>query len=174
LNSLIHIKPQERKDKLRDIIIKYPQVLKVIPLIIAIKDKNLLVLEIGEKLLFRNFEFSTNRIVQKKLVSNENEIDNIVEFCDKSGILELFGRIKDLYTYMTGVEVGLDSNARKNRSGKIFEQIVELFLKRELQMLGHSYSLKCEDTSIKIGKSKRIDFVVYKSNNPLIAIECNF
>ena len=43
-----------------------------------------------------------------------------------------------------------------------------------MQKLGSNYHLKCEDSSIKIGKSKRIDFVVYKDENPLVAIECNF
>ena len=59
------------------------------------------------------------------------EISDIVEFCKKSGILDLFGEINDLYAYLLGMEVGLDSNARKNRSGKIFEQLVEIIMKNK-------------------------------------------
>lgn len=169
LNSLIHISPEKRKDGLRDIIYKYPEVIGVIPLIIAIRDKNLLVLEVTDELLFKKFEFTSKSLKQKKLNSK-----NLIDFCDKTGIIDLLGRIKDLYTYLTGVEVGLDSNARKNRSGKIFEQIIELFLKSEIQKLGPDYRLICEDSSIKIGKSKRIDFVVYKKDIPFIVIESNF
>ena len=65
------------------------------------------------------------------------------------------------------VEVGLDSNARKNRSGKIFEQIVGLYLKKGIKKIRFSdINYICEDSSIKIGKSKRIDFVIYKDNKP--------
>ena len=45
---------------------------------------------------------------------------------------KLFGEINDLYAYLLGVEVGLDSNARKNRSGEIVQNLVELLLKRKL------------------------------------------
>lgn len=174
LNSLIHFNSEERKDKLRDIIHNYPAVVDIIPLIIAIRDKNLLILEIDDDLLFKAFEFTSKSVIQKKIDPNMDNVEELVDFCDKSGIIDLLGKIKDLYTYLTGVEVGLDSNARKNRSGKIFEQIVELFLTSELNKLGNDYHLKIEDSSIKIGKSKRIDFVVYKKHKPLIAIECNF
>ena len=51
LNSLIQLSPRERKNRLRDIISKYPEVIRVIPLIIAIRDKNLLVLEIEDELI---------------------------------------------------------------------------------------------------------------------------
>lgn len=77
-----------------------------------------MVLEIGDELFFKEFEFSSQSFSQKRLDSNNDNIEDLVDFCDKSGILELFGNIKDLNTYLTGVEVGLDSNARKNRSGK--------------------------------------------------------
>jgi len=176
LDALIHIKPDKRKDKLAEIISKYPDVVKIIPLIIAMRENNLMVLEIGEELFFREFNFSAKSLNQKTLIPKEdnNDIDLIVDFCDKSGILSLFDRIKDLYTYLTGVEVGLDSNARKNRSGKIFEQIIKLFIEKKLMELGPHYQLVCEDSSIKIGKSKRIDFVIYKDKEPFLAIECNF
>jgi len=67
--------------------------------------------------------------------SKHEEIKDIVEFCKKSGILNLFGEINDLYAYILGMEVGLDSNARKNRSGKIFEQLVGLLLKKKIRDL---------------------------------------
>ncbi len=123
LNALTKINEEERESKLIEIITKYPEVVKVIPLIIAIREQNILVLEMGEKVFYKEFEFKP---------PNE-EIEDIVEFCIKSGILNLFGEINDLYAYLLGMEVGLDSNARKNRSGKIFEQIVGLLLKKKIQ-----------------------------------------
>jgi len=176
LDSLIHVEPSERKNKLSEIIFKYPEVVKIIPIIIAVREKNLIVLEVGDELLYRKFDFSNRISNQKKLFSADNLEDTelIVDFCEKSGILNIFDNIKDLYTYLIGVEVGLDTNARKNRSGKIFEQIIELYLQKEIKKLGSRYKLISEDSSIKIGKSKRIDFVIYKDEKPFVAIECNF
>ena len=176
LDSLIHVKPTERKDRLTELIHKYPEVVKIIPIIIAIREKNFTVLEISNELLFKKFDFSNKFINQKKLFPSDNKeyIDLIVDFCEKSGIFNVFDSIKDLYTYLIGVEVGLDTNARKNRSGKIFEQIVGLYVQKEVKKLGLRYKLICEDSSIILGKSKVIDFVIYKDNKPYIAIECNF
>lgn len=165
LNSLTKIDKSKREEKLAEIISKYPEVIPVIPLIIAIREKNVIVLDIGDQLFYKKFRFN-------KQLKN-GEILDIVEFCKKSGILDLFGEINDLYAYLLGMEVGLDSNARKNRSGKIFEQLVGLLLKDKLR--NHpGFVLKEEDSSLEIKRNKRADFVIYHNNYPKIAIECNF
>jgi type II restriction enzyme len=165
LNSLTKIEPEARENKLIEIFSRYPEVIPVIPLIIAIRDKNVMVLDIGEQLFYKTFKFN------KKL--SDDEISDIVEFCKKSGILDLFGEINDLYAYLLGMEVGLDTNARKNRSGKIFEQLVGLLLKNKLKNFS-DFNLVEEDTSIKIKRNKRFDFVVYHKGVPKIGFECNF
>lgn len=166
LNSLSKIESHERKDKLREIIQKYPEVIPIIPLIIAIRDKNIIVLDIGDELFFKEINF-VNKV-------NDEEVEDIIEFCDKSGIINLFGEINDLHAYILGMEVGLDSNARKNRSGKIFEQILELFLRRKIRESNKNLTLKSQDTNITLRRNKRPDFVIYKDNKPQIVIECNF
>lgn len=165
LNSLTKIDKSKREEKLAEIISKYPEVIPVIPLIIAIREKNIIVLDIGDNLFYKNFKFSENL--------EHDEILDIIDFCKKSGIIDLFGEINDLYAYLLGMEVGLDSNARKNRSGKIFENLVSLLLKNKLRK-HPNFSLKEEDSSIKIKRNKRADFVIYKDNNPKIVVECNF
>jgi len=165
LNSLTKIDKDNREEKFVEIISKYPEVIPVIPLIIAIREKNVVVLDIGEQLFYKKFKFN------KKL--KNGEILDIVEFCKKSGILDLFGEINDLYAYLLGMEVGLDSNARKNRSGKIFEQLVGLLLKDKVRDRA-GFILKEEDSSLEIKRNKRADFVIYHNNIPKIAIECNF
>lgn len=165
LNSLTKIDRNEREEKLVEIISKYPEVIPVIPLIIAIREKNVIVLDIGDQLFYKKFKFN------KKL--KNGEILDIVEFCKKSGILGLFGEINDLYAYLLGMEVGLDSNARKNRSGKIFEHLVGLLLKNKLRNYP-GFILKEEDNTLQIKRNKRADFVIYHNNKPKIAIECNF
>lgn len=165
LNSLTKIDKDDREEKFVEIITKYPEVIPVIPLIIAIREKNVVVLDIGDQLFYKKFKFN------KKL--KNGEILDIVEFCKKSGILDLFGEINDLYAYLLGMEVGLDSNARKNRSGKIFEQLVGLLLKDKVRDRA-GFILREEDSSLEIKRNKRADFVIYHNNIPKIAIECNF
>lgn len=165
LNSLTRIDVLEREAKLIEIISKYPEVIPVVPLIIAIRERNVVVLDIGDQLFYKKFKFN------EKL--KEEEILDIVEFCKKSGILDLFGEINDLYAYLLGMEVGLDSNARKNRSGKIFEHLVGLLLKDRLRDYP-SFTLKEEDSSLEIKRKKRADFVIYHNNSPKIVLECNF
>lgn len=165
LNALTKVKNEEREGKLIEIISKYPEVIPVIPLIIAIREKNVLILDMEGGLFHKEFQFN------KK--PKEEEIKDIVEFCEKAGILDLFGEINDLYAYLLGMEVGLDSNARKNRSGKIFEQLVGLSLKKKLRKLD-GFKIKEEDNSLEIKRNKRSDFVIYKNDEPKIAFECNF
>lgn len=166
LNSLSKVEVNERKAKLKEIIKKYPEVIPIIPLIIAIRDKNIIILDVRDSLFFKEITFSQS--------IKDEEIDDIIDFCDKSGIINLFGEINDLYAYILGMEVGLDSNARKNRSGKIFENILELLLKRKIRESNKNLVLKSQDTNLVLKRRKIPDFVIYQNNKPKIVIECNF
>ncbi len=55
-----------------------------------------------------------------------------VNFMKKTKLFDLFenNKIKNLVDYVTGIVVGLDSHARKNRTGFIMEKIVENFIKK--------------------------------------------
>jgi len=165
LNSLTKISPKERKAELREIFVQYPETIPVIPSIIAIREKSIPVLELGEKALYKVFDFSKKKLTVK-------EAEDIVDFCEKVGILQFFGEINDLYAYLLGVEVGLDSNARKNRSGEIFQNLVGLLLKRKLKDM--KLEIKPEDPSLIIRRRKRADFVIYSENRPKVVVECNF
>lgn len=165
LNALTKVVEEERESKLAELILKYPEVLQVIPIIIAVREKKVLVLEVGDKLFYKEFKFNKN--------PKKEEVRNIIHFCKKTGILDLFGEINDLYAYLLGVEVGLDTNARKNRSGTYFEHFVGLLLKKKLKNL-EGYSLSEEDNSIKLKRNKRSDFIIYKNKVPKIILECNF
>ena len=58
-------------------------------------------------------------------------IDGVMEFIEGTGLAKIFKdkNVKNLVDYVFGVEVGLDSNARKNRSGDAMEGTVELIIK---------------------------------------------
>lgn len=53
--------------------------------------------------------------------------EEALSFLKESGFLELVSNrnIKSIPDYFIGVEVGLDSNGRKNRSGTSMENLVE-------------------------------------------------
>ncbi|EMH01329.1 DpmII restriction endonuclease [Helicobacter pylori GAM239Bi] len=64
----------------------------------------------------------------------END-EKVYEFIRQTGLEQIFCNrdIKDLNDFVFGIEVGLDSNARKNRSGKAMENHLSgLFVQAQL------------------------------------------
>jgi len=102
----------------RDLLKKYPEVIKVIPILLACRDGLLKVLNsIETGLQYNTFDFS-------KIQYDAKEIDDIVKFTKNSGLLDMLCRMDSATDYLLGVEVGLDTNARKNRSGLFLEKMV--------------------------------------------------
>jgi len=149
---------------------KYPEVISALPILIAERAKK------GKIMLYdlisKDFvEFKFN----KKKYTDE-EIFKIKEFCKNTGVLSLLISVKDLCDYLLGVEVGLDSHARKNRGGRIFETMVENILSK---LDNAKYQVKVQDNSISLytsGKKKinRHDFIIYKYGKPHAIVEVNF
>lgn len=161
LNSLNKVESDQVESHFREILRKCPHVVKVLPTILAIRDKRVDVLDIEEN-KFKVVDFSNRRF----------DADEIVDFCKKSGLLDLFSRIDDLYSYLVGTEVGLDTNGRKNRSGHVFEDIVGELLAKKIE--NHpEYRLGKEET-ITFQRTKRWDYVIYYKNVPKYLFECNF
>ena len=122
LNSLNKVESSQVESHFREILRQYPHVVKILPTILAIRDKKVDVLDIEEN-EFKIVDFSNRRF----------DINEIVNFCKKSGLLDLFSKIDDLYSYLVGTEVGLDTNGRKNRSGHVFEDIVGELLAKKIE-----------------------------------------
>lgn len=162
LNSLNKISSNELESKFKEIIINYNEVVPLLPLILAIRNK---------KVSIFNIEDKSSKIIN--FSKNGFNIDEIIEFSIKTGLLDLFNNIDDLYSYLVGTEVGLDTNARKNRSGHIFEYAVGTLLEEKIRNL-NSFHLVKEDATINIHRNKRFDYVIYKNNIPKIVFECNF
>ncbi len=107
----------------RDLLKKYPEVIKVIPILLACRDGLLKVLNsIETGLQYNTFDFSKKNYEAK-------EIDDIVKFTKNSGLLDMLCQMDSATDYLLGVEVGLDTNARKNRSGLFLEKMVTETLK---------------------------------------------
>jgi type II restriction enzyme len=121
----------------------------------------------------KNYDFS-------KSISPEDG----VFFMKESGFLNLLSNrnIKSIPDYFLGVEVGLDSNGRKNRGGTAMETITELFVKDICDRKGFEYIAQATAAKIKSkwnkditvkNSSKTVDFAI---NTPqkLYLIETNF
>jgi type II restriction enzyme len=102
----------------RNLLNRYPEVIKVIPILLACRDGIIKVLNsIETSLQYKNFDFSKRSYEAK-------EIDDIVNFTANTGLLNMLCKMDSATDYLLGVEVGLDTNARKNRSGLFLEKMV--------------------------------------------------
>ena len=173
LNSLVGSKDIE--NEFENLSNKYPEILKCIPILLAVRSREIYAIDGDGEYIF-NFKKPNYSVNEYKM------------FMRKTGLFNLISNriINNLVDYVTGVEVGLDSNGRKNRGGHLMEDLVESFLVKEGLVKGESYFKEMYISDIEnrwgldlsgisnTGKTeKRFDFVV-KKNNIVFAIETNF
>ena len=168
LNSLIGSSNIE--DDFRSLIHKYPETLKCIPILLAIRQAELIF----------NDNNGENKINFQ--IYDESNIDNYIKFMNKTGLFNLLkeAKINSLLDYITGVEVGLDSNARKNRTGKVMENLVESYIKKAnlkyYSQINTTYindNFNIDLSQIITNAEKRFDFVIL-NNSKIYAVEVNF
>lgn len=164
LNSLNKVSSDEVESEFRKIITLYPEVVPILPSILAIRyeNKKEYIVDIfdGE---FKEYDFNDETY----------NVEDIVYFSEKTGLLDLFNKITDLYTYLLGTEVGLDTNARKNRSGTTYESFIEDLLTNELEEFPN-YSFTSQSYVDNIDRKKVADFIISTEGKQTIIIECNF
>lgn len=173
LNALIGSKDIE--NEFMQIVSKYPETLKCIPLLLAVRANEIYAID-GDG------EFSYN--FKKMNYSPEQ----YTVFMRKTGLFELMEKhiIHSLVDYTTGVETGLDSNGRKNRGGHLMEDLVESFIVKAGYIKGQNYfkEMYIHEITEKWGidlsaisnqgkAEKRFDFVI-KTENMIYGIETNF
>ena len=104
-------------------------------------------------------------------------VDGVMECLDDTGLTEIFQsrRITNLVDYVFGIETGLDTNARKNRSGHVMEGIVKhIFDNNNIKYRQEVYSSEwAEITKVLGDDEKRFDFVV-QTPNKIYLVEVNF
>ncbi len=152
-----------------------PDIAKALPVLLAVRENNLEIYNKTSKEL-ESYDFS----------GEGGDVNKYFEFLDKSGLIKLFQRdsIKNLVDYVIGVEVGLDSNGRKNRGGTLMEEIVGLFLEDFCKQNNLKYMPQASPSKIKlkwnfdivVDKSERsFDFAVYNPrSNKIKLFETNF
>jgi len=104
-------------------------------------------------------------------------LDGVMEFIEGTGLAKFLKEknVKNLVDYVFGIEVGLDSNARKNRSGDAMENTVELIIKGSgLKYRKEVYSSEWQSITKALGTDKkRFDFVIETKIKTYLA-EVNF
>lgn len=153
----------------------YPHVLQVVPLLLA-KRENTIKINTSETMY--DFDFKNTNY----------SIEEYANFMDKTGLFNLLKNriLRSLLDYVTGIEVGMDTNARKNRMGKAMEDLVEEHLKKKGFVRDVTYFKEMSRSEIQSkfgldlsnitneGKAeKRFDFVI-KTKDHVYAIETNF
>lgn len=104
-------------------------------------------------------------------------VDGVMEYLEETGLADIFRqkKINDLVDYVFGIETGLDSNARKNRSGHVMEKMVaNIFDKNNISYRKEVYSTEWQNLQFVLGDDeKRFDFVI-ETTNKIYLIEVNF
>lgn len=153
---------------------KYPEVIKVFPRLMAVRDDKFSVLEDPYKQKFFDYDFT-------KQPKNDKELTKFVRFWKQSGLAAALKEVKNLRDYFYGVEVGSDTNARKNRGGTEWETLIEPLIKQVAKKRGYGVEVrqKFEKVMKKLGYdvpqnlSRNMDFIVYKGNK-FVDIEANY
>jgi len=159
---------------------KHPQIIKLIPILLACREDNFKILtELSNgNLKYEDFSFEGKKDLTDK------EISKAVRFAFNSGLLKIFKdkTIKNIVDYTIGIEVGLDSNGRKNRGGTAMEKIIETYIKGVCNSYGFNYIVQATSEKVfdKWGlklsvdkSSRRFDFAVY-TGKKLYLIETNY
>lgn len=173
LNSLIG--STDIENDFEKLLAKYPEILKCIPLLLAVREHEIHAMDSDG-----TFVYDFKRV--------NYTADCYKMFMRKTGLFDLISKhiINNLVDYATGVEVGLDSNGRKNRGGHLMEDLVESYITKAGLIKGETYfkemylaeieqkwGLDLSSLSNNGEAKKRFDFVI-KANDVVYAIETNF
>ncbi|MEJ5362788.1 MAG: type II restriction endonuclease [Spirochaetota bacterium] len=176
LNSLIG--QSNIREKFKELVKEYPKALKAIPILLAIRENKVEVLIDTRNFIYKKYNFDTT-------ILKDEDTEEIADFLINSGLANMLSekKIKNLVDYVLGIEVGMDTNARKNRGGTMMEDIVELYVSDLCNQKGYDYMRQGTkgkihhrwNIDINIEESERsLDFVVKGKNSKIYFIEVNF
>jgi type II restriction enzyme len=125
LNTWNYLLGKENFDEeFRYLLGKYPESVKLIPSLIVrdgAKSKSFRILnDVAQEKSIEFYDFGHP-------ANTAHDVNRALEFIKQSGLIRIFQKdgVKNLVDYLLGVEAGVDSNGRKNRSGQAMESIVE-------------------------------------------------
>ena len=179
LNSLIGSKNIEVD--FENLMRKYPEVLKCIPLLLAVRANEIYCQDENGGHLFQ-FDFG------KYPPNSHAHYERYKYFMRETGLFDLLENhiVNNLVDYATGVETGLDSNGRKNRGGHLMEDLVESFINKAgfvkdktyfkemyIHQITAKWGIDLSAISNQGKMEKRFDFVV-KTPGMIYGVETNF
>lgn len=164
LNQLNYLLGKEDlKAAVTDLYEENPKTFDVLDILVAVRKKD------KKKVLDENY-------VPKLVESYFTDIESIYTFIEKTGLADVFTskKISNLVDYVFGVEVGLDTNARKNRGGDIMANAVA----QKIASAGIPFRTEVNSTEFpeitSLGADlKRFDFVI-KTPGKTYLIETNY
>lgn len=184
LNNLLGLSDNCIDAEFVDIITKYPGVRRTLPILIALRTKMLKDRPIIDNI---NTMVATTKqdLFNPKLPLDQQMIDELKIFFNESGLRDFFisGDISNIVDYYIGLEVGMDTHARKNRTGSNMESLIENYLNKFCSNFGFEYMSQA--TKIKIESqwninievdeiARRFDFAVLSPCKDLTLIEVNY
>lgn len=164
LNQLNYLIGKENlKKAIDDLFKENPHVFEILDILIAVrKSKNTKTFNKEGKVVFLDSYLKTS--------------EKIFEFIEETGLGEIFRNknITNLVDYVFGVEVGLDTNARKNRGGENMSKTVSLFFDNaKIPYRKEVNSREFPEITSLGADLKRFDFVI-KTKVKTYLIETNF
>ena len=179
MNSLIGSK--NIKNDFINLIKRYPETLKVIPILLAKRESEIYCQDENGGITFK---FNYGQYTPNSFYFFEK----YTYFMEKTGLFDLLSNhiINNVVDYVTGVEVGLGSNGRKNRGGHLMEDLLQNYIEKAgfeknknyfkemyLNQIEKKWNIDLSKLS-NLGKvAKRFDYVV-KTNDCIYAFETNF
>ena len=163
LNQLNYLIGKDNlEEAINDLYDENPKVFEVLEILIAVRNKNAKTLDNTGKITLLESYFTSPK--------------GVLEYIYETGLAEVFKNkeISNLVDYVFGIEVGLDTNARKNRGGDNMSKAVSLIFDREgiyyKKEVNSTLFLDIESLGVDV---KRFDFVI-KTKKKTYLIETNF
>ena len=163
LNQLNYLIGKDNlEEAINDLYEENPKVFEVLDILIAVRNKNAKTLDNTGKITLLESYFTSPK--------------GVLEYICETGLAEVFKNkeISNLVDYVFGIEVGLDTNARKNRGGDNMSKAVSLLFDREeiyyKKEVNSTLFLDIESLGVDV---KRFDFVI-KTKKKTYLIETNF
>jgi len=163
LNQLNYLIGKDNlEEAINDLYEENPKVFEVLDILIAVRNKSAKALDNTGKITLLKSYFTSPK--------------GVLKYICETGLAEVFKNkeISNLVDYVFGIEVGLDTNARKNRGGDNMSKAVSLLFDREgiyyKKEVNSTLFLDIESLGVDV---KRFDFVI-KTKKKTYLIETNF
>ena len=162
------------EEEFSKLIMEYPSIKNVLPILVACRDSKFTIMT----------RFDDKDVSYNEFNFCSMDEDQALEFARGSGILALLkgNKIKSLVDYVFGIEVGLGSNGRKNRSGTAMQDMMEYHIQQLCSHIGAKYLAQASSSKVfrewgiklAVDKTEReVDFIV-KKDDQLYLIEVNY